>query len=508
MTDNNLIKLLIVSNIIHEPYFQKSIKQIRSNLEISYSEFEGNEKCEYSDYEYIIIWINYEKMINSMLGDADSYQDLLNRAVEYFELYTRKIRENNFRNIVIVGMEDYYNKTYYVQGNIADDNRIIEAAEYALQRLFENFKLIDLKKAIARIGINNAYDEVNKCRWNSPYSERLYEEISKDIVRIIDSNLKFKYKCIAVDCDNVLWGGILSEQKIVLGELGSGRKYKDFQRFLSFLFRKGYLLALLSKNDADDVRSVFQVDREMVIKENQIAYFGVSWESKSINMRRMVEFLHISPDSIVFIDDSKIEIEEMRANCPEVKSILFNPETIYQELSFLNVSEKDQLIQNKMRTATFSADINRQKVKSSFKLNEDYLKEIKNNIEIDLAKDFELERISELSWRVNRVTNGMRYGLNDLIRIKQTGEIYSINASDKFGDLGLVGAMIICDGILMLFCLSCRALGRNIESQMISYLKNKPKVKSCFFKNTNKNSAIIDLLKKIDDDFEVCIKEG
>ena len=501
-------KILILSNIVHEPYLCKCVKKIRNDIEIRYLDLLNVDELEEEYYDFIIIWINYEKMMNSMLRCDESYHDLSVRMYEYCEFYTRKIRDNNMKNIIIIGFEDYYNQSYYVQGNIADDNKYIEDVESQLCRLFNDYKLIDLKKVIARIGICNTYDERNKVRWNSPYSECFYEEISKDIIRIVDSTSRIKYKCIAVDCDNVIWGGILSEQKIMLGELGEGRIYKDFQRFLLYLFHKGYLLALLSKNDESDVNNIFQSDREMVIRESNIAYFGVSWDPKSITIRKMVDFLHISPDSVVFVDDSIVEIEEMRTNCPEVKSILFDPETIYQQLSFLNVTDTDLLLQNELRTATFSADLKREDVKKSFTLNDDYLTEIGNRIEIIASSDSELKRISELSMRVNRVTNGARYVYNDLMNLYNSAYIYSVYVRDKFGDLGLVGSMIVSDDKLMLFCLSCRALGRNVEKCMVSYLKSNHKIRSYVYKNTNRNSTIFNILDEVDKDIEICRIEG
>ena len=106
-----------------------------------------------------------------------------------------------------------------------------------------------------------AYDTKGKYRWNAPYSSNLIARISQEIHKQYLVGNEITAKCIVLDCDNVLWGGILSEvgiENIVLGANGLGREYQDFQKFMLSLFYHGVILTVCSKNDRADVMKVFR----------------------------------------------------------------------------------------------------------------------------------------------------------------------------------------------------------------------------------------------------------
>ena len=441
-----------------------------------------------------------------------SYQELTNKFFQAWVLRNNhndileickervlRIKEKCPACLIYFTLEDFNNNAYYFEGNVTGCSNDLNYIDYQLSAVFDENYVIDMKKVIARVGINYAYNERNRVRWNSPYSEAVYDEIIKDLMHIIASRERVKYKCLALDCDNVLWGGVISEQNVILGDVGEGRIYKDFQRLIYYLFRKGFILCILSKNDEVDVINMFRTDKDMILREEHISYFGVSWNNKYEEMQKMASVLHIYLESIVFVDDSPVEIAQMEQFCPQVKSILFNPNTIYQDLSFLAVQNRDSIEQNMVRTQNFKADLSRESIKEHSQTTSDYLKEIVNEIIIDEATASEFWRIAELSQRTNRMTNGKRYRPNEMVEESKFSQIYSVHVKDKYGDLGLVGAMVVCDKQLKLFCLSCRALGRYVEEEMIAYIQKKHVITSCMFSSTGKNQKIEDLLKKMCD---------
>lgn len=370
-------------------------------------------------------------------------------------------------------------------------------------KMFQEYVVIDLMQVVARIGINSAYSNTNKYRWNSPYSENLYTEVVKDIYIQYLANREVKYKCIVLDCDNVLWGGIVSESNhkgIELSSVGEGKRYKEFQELLYCLYKQGILLAILSKNDKEDVVDVFKNHSDMVLSEEHISCFEVSWNMKAEGMIKIAQFLHIGLDSIIFIDDSAFEINQMKTYCPDVTAIQFDLQTIYQKLSIINMKPYDDLKQSELRNANIKADIHRKKVELESKTYAEYLNTINTCVDIRIANKFEYQRISELSQRVNRVTNGKRYSYYELEQLPHDCKIYSIYAKDIFGDLGLIGAIVIYYNSLLLFCVSCRALGRNIENLMIDYIKDNELVDTCYIKNTTKNNNIKNILNNITTD--------
>lgn len=491
-------RVLVLSNITHEPYLSKCIKMNPEMVwEPEYCNLSENREIDVNGYDCVLVWINYEQLIQYLCSGGHSIdEDVVTAAIDYCKLFLANVMTDEAKNIIYVSFENFYDKSYWVQGNQMDESDKMNLIDLQMCELFKHANIIDIKKVIARVGIENAYDEKNGLRWNSPYSKFFYMEIVKDINRICSAKSRVQYKCLALDCDNVMWGGILSEQEIALGDIGEGKKYKEFQRFLHFLFRKGYILTVLSKNDKEDVIKVFREDEDMVIKEEHISYFGVSWNKKSDEIRKMADFLHIGLDSIVFIDDSTFEIAQMKKECPSVTSVLYHPDTIYRELSMLNVSGKNVLEQSILRTLNFKTDVEREELERNSISHEAFLSEIQTVIDIKEAQKYEYERIAELSQRVNRVSNGQRYNQGELHAKAKDAVIYSVHVKDKFGDLGLVGAMVVHSHTLCMFSLSCRALGRNIEKEMISFLTDKHAITASVFYDTRKNEDVKKLLEQ------------
>ena len=135
-------------------------------------------------------------------------------------------------------------------------------------------------------------------------------------------------------------GGILSEdgiEGIKLGKSGLGRPYYDFQNFVLKLYQHGVILAVCSKNDEEDVLRVFREHSEIPLKEKHISCFMVNWENKPSNIERIAEYLNIGLDSIVFVDDSSIEIESVKSLLPEVTAIQFDKYMDYEPFSCFNL---------------------------------------------------------------------------------------------------------------------------------------------------------------------------
>lgn len=127
------------------------------------------------------------------------------------------------------------------------------------------------------------------------------------------------------------------------------------------------------------------------------------------------------------------------------------------------------------------------KVKSMALSFEAYLKSLEMKIDIHEAFQSELSRLAELTQRTNKCTNGVRYSFEELRKIWEGGiSIYSVSITDKFSNLGIVGILVICDKRLEAFALSCRALGRGVEEQMMKYCKNNG-VLTYRFNETRKN---------------------
>lgn len=308
-------------------------------------------------------------------------------------------------------------------------------------------------------------------------------------------------KCLVLDCDGVLWGGILSEdgiEGIYLGSSGFGRRFQDFQRFLLDLYYHGVILAVCSKNDEADVLRVFREHSGMILKEQHIACFKSNWKNKPDNIKMIAQELNIGIDSIVFVDDSLFEIEAVKAILPEIVTIQIKNNMTYDAFSCFNLRSENNITNIEQRNNTYRTNCLRESMRAQYDDYADYLRAL--NIRIDIHKILpdEYRRISELTQRANKCTNGKRYTLDEVKERAVNADVsfYSVSVSDCFSDLGIVGAVEVEFQTLTLFCLSCRAMGREIEKEMLKYIVQNHCVNNISFKPTGKNDSLLKLIEK------------
>ena len=258
------------------------------------------------------------------------------------------------------------------------------------------------------------------------------------------------------------------------------------------------LLAVCSKNDLSDVLTVFREHGEMVLREEHIVCFQVNWNNKPDNITRIAGTLGIALDSIVFVDDSPVEIGAVRALLPEVTAILYHRETMYGQFQCFNLRRDFKKGEYEQRNETYRTDRYRQLLREESKSYSDYIESLEMQIDIHKAVSLEFARISELTQRTNRCTNGKRYSVADIRRRVEWSyvHLYAVHLKDRYSNLGLIGAIEITEDRLSLFSLSCRALGRGVEERMIGFVKQKHEIGEVDFVDTSKNGALKELLGK------------
>ncbi|MDR0947752.1 MAG: HAD-IIIC family phosphatase [Ruminococcus sp.] len=344
---------------------------------------------------------------------------------------------------------------------------------------------VDTKRMIAQIGVSRGFAE------DGFYSDAFIELMAFELLkksRIKENETK---KCLILDCDGVLWDGILEENDIHITD-----KFKKFQTFVYQLFRRGVILAIASKNNPDDVKRTFKTPG-MILKEEYIAAFAVNWENKPENIKHIAKVLNIGLDSCVFVDDTPFEVEAVSELCPGVTSLLFD-EHIYEKLSVFNL--KPYLIdidENAIasRMGTYQTNWLRENLRRSSADFDEFIRKLEIVCEIRRSKPDEFSRIAELSKRTNQMSNGIRLTENMVINRSHVGNFYIVNLKDKFSDLGLVGAIYVYGDVLELFCMSCRAMGRGIEQRMIDFIKAHHNIKKFEYEDTGKNEGLKKLLE-------------
>jgi FkbH-like protein len=329
--------------------------------------------------------------------------------------------------------------------------------------------------------------------------DRKYYYLSKMILNPIlakpfqswfDTQLKAingqRKKCLVIDLDNTFWGGILGEdglEGIKLGNDYPGNCFLDFQKQLKELQRGGTLLAICSKNNEDEVWDAFDNHPDIVLKKNDFVSARINWSDKAGNLQEIAEELNIGLDSLVFIDDNPAEREIVKQLVPEVTVPDF-PEKIYLLPHFFQqVCSKYFLAyqltnEDLAKTDQYKANFQRTQTSRSFASITEYLRSLNTVIKIDKANSFNVPRISQLTQKTNQFNLTTRRYTEDEIARRNTNSslVFCASVSDRFGDSGITGVGIIDlhngEASIDSYLLSCRILGREIESVLLKTVLN------------------------------------
>ncbi len=373
----------------------------------------------------------------------------------------------------------------------------------------ENSCIFDLENLAQFYGKGNVTHPLLKFSSDLRFSEGFMVEVGKKmsiLIKAFKSNAK---KCLVLDCDNTLWGGVVGEKGIDgigLSDNGPGSEFYELQKRIKSLYNRGVILALNSKNNLSDVLEVLQNHPHMLLNEKHFASIQVNWENKADNMIAISKDLNIGLDSIVFLDDDPIQRKLIQDLIPEVKVIELpkNPTAYFQIVQTLSDFEIIKLTaEDKNRGLNYAAQKERKQSASKFKSFDEYLISLKTVIEIGVPNSQEITRLSQLCQKTNQFNlSTKRYtesDLNDFLNAPDK-KLFSIKSKDIFGNDGIVGLSIITvensnEWELDTFLLSCRILGRNIEDAFLdSILKKGIKSSAILIKAdylpTSKNSQI------------------
>jgi FkbH-like protein len=344
----------------------------------------------------------------------------------------------------------------------------------------EDVLLLDLDGLQRFCGISNVQDNRKWYLYRQPFREEFCSVIGKRIGALIASEKKARKKCLIVDCDNTLWGGILGEDGIggiALGDSFPGSAFRDFQSQLVSLHAQGVMIALCSKNEEADVWQVFQEHAGMAITRNQIVAHRINWSDKAANIESIADELNISLDSIVFIDDSSYELECVELAFPMVTCIqvptdvAFLPSLLGSKRFF---DQKKVGREDASRTNMMAQERERREFSRSVKM-EEFLRSLNLSVEVGELSGEQVSRVAQLVNKTNQfnLTN-VRRSEKEVAALITSPEWHVIvaSAADRFGEYGLIGVAVLHAverGVEVdTLVLSCRALGRGVEDVILA----------------------------------------
>ena len=342
------------------------------------------------------------------------------------------------------------------------------------------------------------------------WTEAALSVIAEQLQRIIFATLGRSKKCLVLDLDNTLWGGIVGEDGVDGITVGKGspqgEAFHDFQCYIRALKERGILLAICSKNNFHDVEEVFHSNDQMVLKWDDFSAMRVNWQQKHKNIQEIARELNIGTDSLVFVDDNPVECELVRQMLPEVETVELSkdPSTYVLQLKNLAVFEKIALTtEDRQKTEQYRQNSKRESLKKEISDINSFYESLGTVITIKVAEDKDKTRIHQLFSKTNQFNlTTYRYSLAEVQRFVEDKE-WDLNITyvkDNFGDLGVVGLYLVSkkDSTARIdsFILSCRAMGRGIETAMMNKIKKDYLINdgfdkmSAIFLSTIKNKPV------------------
>ena len=352
---------------------------------------------------------------------------------------------------------------------------------YELMRISQdnpNLYICDLAGLQSKFGRERFFDAAVYTSTEMILSLDALPYVSARIIDIICS-LKGRFKkCLILDLDNTLWGGVVGDdglEGIQLGHgLGIGKVFTEFQMWIKKLKERGIIICICSKNDEDKAKEPFEKHPDMVLRLSDIAVFMANWETKVDNIRAIQQILNIGFDSMVFLDDNPFERNIVREHIPgiTVPELPEDPADYLEFLYSLNLFETTSYsVTDKDRTKQYQIEAERTSYAKTFTSEAEFLRSLEMVSKVEGFTPFNTPRVAQLSQRSNQFNlRTVRYTEADITSMSNDPGIIPVTFTleDKFGDNGLICVVILKkldeeSLFIDTWFMSCRVLKRGME---------------------------------------------
>jgi FkbH-like protein len=377
-------------------------------------------------------------------------------------------------------------------------------------------RLIDTESQAAYHGKKNWFDERLWCQARQALSPALLPPLVKSVSDTVLADLGIGLvKCIVVDLDNTMWGGILGDdgiERIEIGHTEVGLAFLRFQQALVEIRERGVLLAVCSKNHESAVLDALDNHPDMLLRSSDFVAIVANYDDKVSGLMAIRERLNIGFDSFVFLDDSPFERDIVRNAVPEIQvpDLAEDPADVVKSLAPWNLFEgRAATTEDHARLALYQADAGRKILKARFAGLGDYLRDLSMIGEVLPIDAFTLPRVSQLIQRSNQFNlTTIRYSEPDLAAIDhdQNAEAFCLRLTDRLGDNGVIAALILrhagADMVIDSWVMSCRVLGRTVEEFTLEEVVGRARRAGCTrvigrYIPTAKNGLVAGLYRRL-----------
>ena len=451
----------------------------------------GNAELDNFQPDVIIIFTSFVNLNNlpDITDNADSVQEKLiaeyNRYLQIWESLTKKfsavIIQNNFDLPFSAALGNFdAAATYGTIPFVEELNRLF--ANYAQSH--GNFFIHDLHGLSARIGLEKWHNRFQYHAYKFAMNYEVMPKVALNLSKIIRAVFGKNKKCLVLDLDNTLWGGVIGDDGLENLQIGhetpAAEAFTEFQKYVLNLKRRGVILAVCSKNDEDVAKSGF-THPDSVLKFEDFAAFYANWQPKNENIAAIAAELNIGIDSLVFIDDNPAERQIVRDTLPEVAVPEVDAADIFSYIRAiegagyfepLTISDDDL-----KRNDTYRENKQRQNLAASVSNYDDFLISLNMHAEIASFKPIYFDRIAQLTNKTNQFNlTTRRFTRAEIEQIAADSRYITLygRLEDKFGDNGLISVIIgekRNDEVhVNLWLMSCRVLKRGMEFAMLDEL--------------------------------------
>lgn len=471
--------------------------------------------------QYVLLSITASETIKSLsiMATAAEVDETIGRAIDELRLLWRRAREA-FGSTII--QQTFLDTTEPVFGSY--DRLVPAAPAQVVARLNERLSeaaaqegvlLLDIARASQRGGIDAWFDIRSWLQGKleiAPEAGTMYGDM---VARVVAAQRGLSKKSLVFDLDNTLWGGVVGDdglEGLILGEgSAAGEAHLALQRYAKQLTERGVILAVCSKNDPAIAEAAFRDHPEMVLRRSDIAAFVANWSDKAENLKAIAAQLNIGLDSLVFVDDNPVERARIRQSLPMV-AVPELPDDVAAWVRCIAEAGYFEAVaftsEDRQRTEQYVANAERDELLKSSGSMDDFLRSLKMSVVYGPFTGADLVRVTQLFNKTNQFnTTTRRYSADEITKATTSNELMTVQFRllDKFGDNGLVSAMIICPepgrpDVLEIdnWVMSCRVFGRQLEFEAMNIVVEQARRRGirtlrASYVPTQKNGVVSDL---------------
>lgn len=376
--------------------------------------------------------------------------------------------------------------------------------------------LVDINTVQYRLGAAHFKDDKLYYVAKMPFSLEALPLLAEQTVNMITALRGCIKKCVILDLDNTLWGGVIGDDGldgIEIGELGTGHAFSELQLYLKELKKRGIILAVCSKNDEFTAKLPFEKHPEMVLRLDDFAVFVANWQDKASNIRFIQQTLNIGMDSIVFLDDNPFERGVVRSLIPDitVPDLPDDPALYLSYIRSLDLFETASFSSaDADRTEQYRQEADRSALVAKFESYDEYLRALEMSAQAAPFDKFHYPRIAQLTQRSNQFNlRTVRYTESEIESVANDDNhitrYYCLH--DKYGDYGLISVVIMDrrdDNSLFIseWLMSCRVLKRGMEEFIVNDIIRTARQSGCKkvigeYIPSPKNAMVADLYERM-----------